>query len=355
MIDISNLDNQYSYKLKSLVRGNDGTIENDCNFPFKNLTIDMNSNCFICICDGWLPIPVGKVSDFNSIEEVMNSSIARELQQDVKQKKFTYCATNTCGIKHQNLIQHTFELSINIDESCNLKCPSCRRELIMIKNGKEFDKKTNDVIKIMSWLEKFDSRIHIKMSGNGDPLASNILRPLIKSYSPKLNQTFTIFSNGLLIKKQLKKTKLLDQITKFMISADAGSQKVYEDVRRPGKWKALIDNLEFLKSIGKNKLIDIQFVVQKKNYLDLENLTTLLDYFDCTASIVELQDWGTWNYEDVKYPDSWTIQNGTYLDQDVLRKDQSEHTNAIQCLRKISNNTRIRLSPMIQSLLNETK
>ena len=351
MIDINTLDNQYAYKLKSLVRGNDGTIKNRCNFPFKNITIDMNSNCFVCYCDGWLPIPVGKVSDFNSIEEVMNSPLAKHLQNDVTQKKFTYCATDTCGIKRHDKIQDTLELQINIDESCNLSCSSCRRQPLMIKQGSKFDNKTRDIKKIMSWLEKFDGNIAIAMSGNGDPLASNIMRPLIKTYLPKSNQTFRIFTNGLLIKKHLANTELFKKVKHFDISIDAGSKNVYEEVRNPGKWSVLMENLKFLSTIKGQYQVTLRFAIQKRNYKDVANFVELAEQFKFNGLIHELQDWGTWNYEPIETPDSWTIANGTYIDHDVMLPNNLLHKETINILRGIKSNF-ISLSPKLLEMIN---
>jgi hypothetical protein len=74
-----NLETQYEYTLNSRPRGKDLTtpILNTCNIPHKTLVVDYNSNCLLCQCDGWLPIPVGKVKDFNSLEEVFSSPIAK--------------------------------------------------------------------------------------------------------------------------------------------------------------------------------------------------------------------------------------------------------------------------------------
>lgn len=357
MIDVNKLEERYIYKLKSIPRGMDSTksIPFSCNAPWKNVVIDSESNCFICRCDGWLPIPVGQVQEFNSFEDVINSPIAKELQQDIIDKKFTYCAVDTCGITKKDLQWPTMWLQISLDDSCNLACPSCRRDIIAYSEGPEFDRKSRDMEKILQWMGEFNDPLHITLSSNGDPLASKIIRPMIKHYTPKSNQTFEFKTNGLLMKKHLADSPLFNNITTFSISVDAGSKKVYEEVRRPGKWDALIENLEFLKKHDKNKLINFQFVIQQKNYRDLDNLVTLVEKFDCTAVVFELQDWGTWNYEDVETPDSWTITNGTYLDQDVLRQEHPEHEDAMASLIKVSKNRRIHFSPLLENLINETK
>jgi hypothetical protein len=345
----------YAYKLKSMPRGSSSAIKYKCNVPYKHLTIDLNSNCLICTCDGWLPIPVGKVTDFNSLDDVWNSPIAKILQQDIDDKKFTWCATEHCGIKRRSVIASKYSLSLNIDESCNLHCPSCRREQIMISNGDELENKQQDLIRVMSWLEQFTHPIHIVLSGNGDPLASNIIRPLFLSYQPRSTQTFKLFTNGLLIKKQLLNSQLLPNITEYSISVDAGSAEVYKNVRRGGRWDILLENFDFLSELKKNNLVSLNFAIQKSNYKDLFNFLELCKQYSFKACVHQLDDWGTWNSTTTLTPDAWTVQNGTFLDHDVLRKSHPEYNQCADIVNSAietnKNNGKINFDPRLKNLL----
>jgi molybdenum cofactor biosynthesis enzyme MoaA len=327
----------YKHTLNSRPRGRHLTtpIANNCNVPYKTVVVDFNSNCLICSCDGWLPIPVGQVQDFANLDEVWNSPIAKILQNDITNKKFTWCAVEHCGIKHKNIHQPRYELSINIDESCNLHCPSCRREPIMHTKGAAFDKKMQDVERILSWLNAFEHPIHVVLSGNGDPLASAIIRPLIKNYKSKKNQTFKLFTNGLLIKKQLQHASILENITEFSISVDAGSQSVYEKVRCGGKWSVLIENFDYLASINKNKLTRLNFAVQQNNFQNLNTFIELCQHYDFKAFIHGLDDWGTWNTDNVIEPDAWTIKNGTFKQHDVLNSKHPQHQNCKTIIQQL--------------------
>jgi organic radical activating enzyme len=331
-----NLTTAQDYKLKSMPRGKDSltNITNTCNIPNKTITVDFNSDCFICGCDGWLPISVGKVKDFDSFDQLLNSPIAKILRQDIQNKKFTWCAVDHCGIKNYNIDRARYELLINIDESCNLHCPSCRREQIMHIDGPEVESKQQDVNRIITWLEKFNEPIQIVLSGNGDPLASTIIRPLIKFYKPKSTQFFKLFTNGLLIKKQLEDSAILPNIDSFSISVDAGSGPVYETVRKGGSWKVLMENFDYLKSIKKDQLIVLNFAVQKNNYKDLDNFVKLCNKYKFNGNIHHLDDWGTWNYSEVDTPDAWTLVNGTFISNNVLG---NKHPNYKECQDLVKN------------------
>lgn len=309
-------------------RGSTIPIPYRCNIPHRCVVIDYNSNCLICQCDAWIPIPVGKVQDFESLDELFNSTTAKILQKDVDDQKFTWCATDHCGIKNNNIIKNQFELAINIDESCNLYCPSCRREPIMHIEGNIVEQKQQDVVRIVQWLSGFAQPIHIILSGNGDPLASTIIRPLIKHYQPKSTQTFRLFTNGLLLKKHLSDSPLLPNVTEFFISVDAGTSEVYEKIRRGGRWKILIENLNYLQELKSEGSVLLNFAIQNGNWFDIPAFINLCLAYGFKANIHQLDDWGTWNYDFVDTPDSWTIANGTFQNHNVLNP---LHNNYRQC------------------------
>jgi hypothetical protein len=342
----------YRYVLNSHPRGTKykGTITNSCNRPWKTVTIDMFTNCMLCVCDGWLPKPVGEITDFDRLEDIWNNQIAYDLQQDVENKKFTWCAVEHCGIKNSPNLESTYQLIFGIDDSCNLKCPSCRRDTRMYDSGPLFDKKTNAVKHTIKLLNDFEHPIHITLACSGDPLASHIYRPFLHSYIPKSTQTFTLFTNGLLIKKQLDKTTLLNRIIEFRISIDAASEKIYESVRLGGNWNSLIENLNFLKEKNLNKLINFQFIVQQKNFRDIKNFEALCEYYECRGLLTQLDDWGTWINERISTPDKWTLKFGTYMDNNVLNPS---HENYKECVEIINNiqSRRVQLSPRLKELI----
>jgi len=315
-----------------------GSIPYLCNMPFNQVSVDQNGDCFLCSCEGHLPIPVGKVDEFNSIENVLDSPIAQMLQQDIKEKKYTWCAVEHCGVKYRNITKSVLQLSIHIDDSCNLACPSCRRQAYMIDSGPEFDKKLNQIKHILSWLDKFNKHILISLGGTGDPLASHILRPLILDYEPRESQKFVITTNGLLLKKLMSRSKIKKAVTRYSISVDAASEQVYENVRRPGKWHNLVENLEWISQNRDNSSITLNFVVQKSNYQDLPAFVELCRSLTTTGTIVPLDDWGTWNSQPVLNPDEYTIKNGCYTDHNVMDVAHPEHQQFIDILKSLRGN-----------------
>jgi hypothetical protein len=354
----SNPQTAYDFVMQSHPRGKDNThpITTICNRPNKAVTIDMYTNCMLCVCDGWIPKPVGEITDFERLEDIWDNPIAKIIQEDVGSKKFTWCAVDHCGIKFQNNIEPTYHLVFGIDDSCNLYCPSCRRDQRMHTNGPLFDKKLNAVNHTVKLLEAFDPKIHIVLACSGDPLASHIYRPLIQSYNSKPSQTFTLFTNGLLLKKQLEKTSILNSITRYQISIDAGSADVYSQVRYGGNWNILMENLEFLANNKRpNANVLLFYVLQQKNYRDVFNFAKVCEQFGFCGHISQLDDWGTWNNQPTKTPDSWTIKNGIYADHNVLNPLHPEWQSCKEIMAELLKTTSpkvIQLTPQARNLLN---
>lgn len=317
------IDNQLSWKT---IPRNDTlgyTITNTCNFPSRTLVVDWHGYCFVCACEAWLPITVGKIENFSSLEQVWSNSTAQSLQQDIDQKKYSHCAVDRCGILDGDRIQDPYYISINIDQSCNLRCPSCRKDLVMLSEGPEYDRKLKQVEHLVHLIEEFDQPCHIIMSGNGDPLASHIMRPLVYNFNLKQNHTVRLFTNGLLLKKQLPKSSIVANITQYFISIDAGSADVYERVRLGGRFTNLIENFEYLRSVVDTTGAEVllKFVLQHANYHDMQNFVDLCDRFGFNGVINRLEDWGTW--ED-------------FLREDVVGNHQHpEHNAAVQELKII--------------------
>ena len=193
----------------------------------------------------------------------------------------------------------------------------------MNTSGSDYDRRLHMVTHLVKLLENFDRPTHIVMSGNGDPLASSIMRPLLHNYKPRPNHTIRLFTNGLLMEKQLSDNHIVSNITQYFISIDAGSKEVYEQVRLGGSHSVLLKNFDFLRDLvaktGAHVLL--KFVLQKDNYRDQEQFIKLAQQYNFNAVINRLDDWGTWK---------------EFNEHDVIgNADHPEHQDAIAELRRV--------------------
>ena len=82
-----------------------------CKDPFDGCSIDRFGQVFVCTCDGKLPISVGHIMDFVSLDQIWTNDIARQLQQTILEQKFTYCDVSNCGIMYSNPVDADSYLS----------------------------------------------------------------------------------------------------------------------------------------------------------------------------------------------------------------------------------------------------
>jgi hypothetical protein len=328
--------------LKWWPRGKDHAtpIIHTCNVPHKALNIDVSGTCYVCHCEAWLPIPVGNILDFNQLEDVWSSTVARELQADVDNQNFTYCAVKHCGITDFDINFPIFNIGINIDESCNLSCPSCRRQMVNHTDGPVFEERRSYINHIVKLINNFNQPMKLTMSGNGDPLASVIMRPLVLNWHPKDNQTIKLFTNGLLMKKLLPDSTVFKNIKEFQISVDAGSKEVYEIVRKPGKFSILRENLDWLaENIAPGVQVFIQFCLQATNVNDLVNFANMCQHYGFMGNVTKLDNWNTFN---------------NFSEHDVIDNiSHPLHNVAIKQLQLVKNHPNICLNSYLRNLINE--
>ena len=276
-------------------------ITNSCSVAWNTITIDEKARIFTCTCGGFVPFSVGTVDEFDSFDQIFNSPQAILTQQSIIKKEFKYCATQFCGVESNSKItsDDSIHLIINIDASCNLSCPSCRERIIFINDSDIISNKLKLADKIYSWILNTDKRVIVEVSGDGDPFASLIYLDMVKLFAKLPNIYFIIKTNGLLLKTHLPKFNIpIERIRQLSISIDAASEQVYEIVRRGGKWKQLLENLEYLAVLGIKDVVG-HFVIQRANINDIIPFIDLCKHYNMYPSYTVLQDWGTWhNFEE---------------------------------------------------------
>ena len=337
-IDLTRLPGSTYHILGLYPRGKDykESITNHCDSPWKVLTVDLEGNCFLCKCEAHLPLTVGNVLDFADLNEVWTNPTAQDLQQTITDRSYTFCAVQHCGVVNQEVFHKVHYISINIDESCNLACPSCRRELINHTSGERFEQKSKMVSHLVDLINKFDKPLHLTMSGNGDPLASLIMRPLVLNWQPKANQTIKLFTNGLLMRKLLPDSPILPYIKDFQISVDAGTQEVYEQVRRPGKFSVLEDNLQWLEdNKPTNSTVLLMFCLSANNVNDIVNFANLCSKYGFRGEITKVENWNTFD---------------NFGEQDVMSNpDHPAYQTAVDQLKIVSEMPHIRVGSFLKN------
>lgn len=288
-----------------------------CNIPLRRISIDNDGNIWPACCPDWVEFPYGNIMN-NDINEIFNSENAQKFKHSVIDGSLRHCDWNWCphisdaksGIKNEHVKSYDFKkkynyefdiqhVNLNYDLTCNLKCPSCRTELIHIK-GKEFDR-------VYQLHQKIETIIlpHVEsfaLTGVGDPFMSKIFRKFlfeidVKKY-PRLKKIH-FHTNGQLFNENLyHKMKGIHHLNISMdISIDAATSNTYSKVRPPGSWETLLENLNFIKSLENIKDLGISMVVQKDNYKEMHDFIDFATQLSNTKKNVfvefkRLRHWG---------------------------------------------------------------
>jgi len=332
-------------EIKKLLKSNKlGEVTGYCSIAFTNILINENGEIFSCGCEDWVKKSLGNILSCNNQEDLDNLlSIDSEFKKSISDKNYRFCNAFKCHYLQRDIIENKVifpfvsdiknlnlkQLYLQIDESCNLECPSCRNRKILHKNNKKTEKvkvilsKINDLI-----LEKHEE-LFIRLNGNGELFASHTILPwLLKFDFEKFNKVkFFFHSNGtLLYKYEEFLNNLVNNLSGFEISIDAASEKIYSIVRKGGNWNNLNKGLSIINNLrqkNKNINLKISFVVSETNYHEMEDFLKFSQKLDANVFFYKLQ--------------RYNINEKDFSLLNIFSPSHVKHNDFINILKKIKN------------------
>jgi len=327
-----------------------------CKQPFDNFEVDERGDVRTC-CAYWMNDTIGNVNE-SSIEDILNSEKVKKIRASILDGSFSYCNKQTCArlqskstydnecgiyvrddvkdtryrkIIDENIteIDHIKLVNFLWDESCNLKCPSCRIESIMYTKGKRYEKILGIQNSILDFVlqEQPKEDVVFNITGSGDPFGSKIFRDFLLDFDGQQhpNIIINLQTNGVMLTKKMWNMmhKCHNNISEIIVSIDAATEETYDKVRVGGNWETLMKNIKMLSELrlqGKIKgTFTLDFVVQKQNYAEMPlavELANSLDGIDVMKFSL-VTDWGTWKREVFEDHAIWMDNNP--LHRDFLR------------------------------------
>jgi sulfatase maturation enzyme AslB (radical SAM superfamily) len=250
---------------------------------------------FLC-CPDWNDVNI-RVSD--NLMENWYSDAAVSVRKGHLSGDFKGCNANSCpalntlmrtgkpagNIKHKSewdpkkYTNHgPHRVKICSDDSCNLKCPTCREELR--PNTPEKTTRTGLLLKAIT-RDYGPTLKSVYTSGGGDPFYSTPMREFLqdidKEKFPSLEEV-VLHTNGILFTPKVweKMKNIHPNATMVEISIDAATKDTYENkTRLGGKWDVLMENLKFISTIPTINMIMLDFVVQKANFREMEDFVLM--------------------------------------------------------------------------------
>jgi len=275
-----------------------------CSSPFDIMQIDQDGDVMLCICAEHMPYVIGNIYK-DTLQNIWLSEKAVQVRQAVLDEDFTYCAWACPALPSLNdrpeiiptLVDFPTTIKLDLDRSCNLKCPSCRESVIIEKHSSRIDKQIEIFNEIIQWAkENPTTKISIVPMGSGEIFASysglQFLRSL-KDY-PYNNIQLTITTNGTLINKNKELINHIKHLINHVaVSIDAATPDTYKIVRG-GDWHELMAGLEFIHSLNLPRRTRYNFVIQKNNCHEIKEFAELAKKFNAIINYQKLLDWGHW-------------------------------------------------------------
>lgn len=266
-----------------------------CKLPFSRISIDDEGNVWPACCPDWLTFPLGNVFS-QSWEEIWMGENATKLRDSSFDGSLRYCKHDWCpniidvqsGIENFHVVPlekapktwkpvSPVHINLNYDQTCNLKCPSCRVDYIRLTGGQ-----LKKVEYLQSYVEQhiLPHVESVALTGVGDPFMSSVFRKFLLEFDSKKYpniKTVHLHTNGQLFdeKTYLQMKGLHNIRLSTDISIDAASADVYAKVRPPGQWDRLLKNLDFIKRLDNLVLMGISMVVQRQNSHQLIDFAAL--------------------------------------------------------------------------------
>ncbi|MCC2678689.1 MAG: hypothetical protein K0R29_1265 [Pseudobdellovibrio sp.] len=289
-----------------------------CRVPLNELHIFEGGNTSFC-CLHWLPTVVGNVNQ-NSLYEILNSPLAKDIQKSANDGSFTYCDPKMCPKISEYLVNGNIQpplskmaeadpvgnfvnIYFNYDLSCNLFCGSCRNQRIIYNEQNSpqhlIDTHQRVLASINELVEK-NYKLTLNLTGSGDPFASPLYWKFLSEVKDDSQFDFELSTNGTLMTEERMKLPFAQKLKYIGISADAATEGTYEKVRRGGNYQALVKNVEHLNSLAsENKLKNLRFwrlnfVVQNDNYHEMADFARWALSFNSISEVWFnlIADWG---------------------------------------------------------------
>jgi len=291
-----------------------------CSRPFEWFEIQRQGHVFLC-CPSWLKRPLGNLLQ-QSVADIWNGPVARELRKSILNGSFHNCNRKRCPFLttqtdpvtplaavanrdvRQAIRDHGTTLSylprrlnLSFDHSCNLVCPSCRKDVMSLSAGEQKD---NERITTIIREELLPTATEVTMSGFGDPFASPAYTAILRHINTMSGKRprLRLHSNGQLWTAQRweQLSGLHGLVTEAEISVDAASAATYHLNRPGGSFARLLENLAYLAQ--QSFPLTLSMVVQANNFREIPAFIELAEKYNARAYLSQLVNWGTFTKAD---------------------------------------------------------
>jgi len=294
--------NQRLFKHYKIDTAKDLQIKKRCPRPFDTILIDKMGSCYACECQSWLPQSIGNLQVKLLGEIIEGNAMRKHLQGSITDSSYRYCNEHQCSYIRSNVVLHgqserLQHLRLAIDDSCNLRCPSCRKGMIFHKEGSAYNLGIRLADRILDWLYDLKHPIQVHIGSDGDPFASHVYRHFMEQTPERDNIEYSILTNGLMFKEfHTRVPNVIRNLKDLGVSIDGASKETYEKLRLGGKWDKINENLECMADLKQkhNFYFGLHMVVQQDNWHEIESMLALGHRYNVDRVYFnKIEDWNT--------------------------------------------------------------
>lgn len=266
----------------------------DCHRPFGYCDV-IGDNVYLC-CPDFLHVSAGNMR-LESFMKCWDSFVARILRLSICNGTFAFCNKEYCDLfdfKDEDTLgeaewkkiyevtcsEYPNTLMVGIDSSCNLRCPSCRKDTYVIsgKAKENAERKAEDLLEnVIPYVNR------LWMAGSGEVFFSSTYKGILTDERCKRRTSISILSNGTLFdESNWKLIKAAYQSIEVVISMDGIKDETIERLRKGAKAAQLKHNLEFLGKLRKRQEISKLFI---SCVLQAENVAEIFDLLEYCKAI----------------------------------------------------------------------
>lgn len=285
-----------------------------CAHPFTRLEVTPDGHVYVC-CSSLVPINIGNIENA-SAAEIVHSEKAQKMRLSVLDGSYKYCNHLNCPLMIRDQLPKKTDadvlddpvlgpaistgrldiaeirhLAFGYDWSCNLSCPSCRRETV-VDHHKQSSARSYHVRRhLLPLLTKLES---LYINNSGEFLFSRPSRELLQSIDPAqhTNLKIDLISNGTLFSERewQKFSNIHGMVRSIRISADAATKETFEAVRRGGRWEGFVENLRFIAAMrrrGEIECFKLAFTYQLRNFREMPAFVAFAE--DLAADMISFE------------------------------------------------------------------
>lgn len=311
-----------------------------CLSPYVSIEVGLTGDVRLCGCLAWMPITVGNLFE-ETIDQILSNATSQAIRASISDGTYEYCNEQLCGVMNRPnglndiatlgpdlkaLVDNSTnykmpnEISLAVDSTCNLSCPSCRTKVI--KNSEETVAQRIELgnrLRANLFSTPTDQHIRLHTSTSGELFASPLLMAFVNSIPVDdfPNLELCIQTNGLMAEKNWSRLgPMQNHVGKITVTTDAARPDTYKLLRRGGTWSEIQRALNWIskKKQENGMALHMRMVVQYDNYQEIEEFyNQAIDLGADEIEFARLFDWSTYSKEEFQNKDVFNPSHPDYL------------------------------------------